>query len=113
MIEDIKLLKSQGCSDTFIAIVEKYTNMPTKLEDLDLFVNELEQYKAGEAIHPFEESVFDLAKEKLRLLNQPTEHKAWNDDSTEAAIRRNEMDYTGDMFETMGYEMYTDDGFRY
>ena len=113
MIEDVKLLKSQGCSDDFIVIVNKYTNLPTGLEDLELFVNELELYKAGEAIHPFEQNVLDLAKEKLVSLLASSVSRLGNDDSTEAVIRRNEMDYNGDVFETMGYEMYTDDGRRY
>ena len=104
MIKDVKLLKTQGCSDDFIAIVNKYTNLPTGLEDLESFVNELELYRAGETIHPFEQNVLDLSKEKLVVLLASPIARLRNDDSTEAAIRRNEMDYNGDVFETMGYK---------
>ena len=112
MIEDVKQLKSQGCSDAFITIVEKYAASSATMDDMGAFISELEKYKAEEDIHPFEQDVLDLAVEKYRL-EYSTARQVRNDDSTEAAIRRNEMDYNGDMFETMGYEMYTDDGRRY
>jgi len=113
MVKDVQILKVHGCSDLFISIVEKYMNLSSDLEQLESFVDELERYKAGESIHPFEQDVLDLARERLAEPLILPVSRVGNDDSTEAAIRRNEMDYNGDVFETMGYEMFTVDGRRY
>jgi hypothetical protein len=110
-----KMLKAQGCSNEFIAIVEKNTNTFNNLSQLENYINQLEEYKSGKIIHPFEQDILDhVTRRKSILLDDETDIiKVGIDDSTEEAIRKNEFDYNGDVFETMGYEMFTDDGQRY
>jgi hypothetical protein len=110
-----KMLKAQGCSDEFIVIVEKNINTFNNLNQLENYINELEEYKSGKVIHPFEQDILDHAKRRRSILKDDETEivKVGIDDSTEEAIRKNEFDYNGDVFETMGYEMFTDDGQRY
>ena len=109
-----KLMKDNGCSDEFIEIIYKYqAKENVNLSELERFINELETYKADEAIPPFEQDVLDQAKEKYMFYISTSNSMLPNDDSTEMAIRRSEINYNGDVFDTMGFAMYTDDGRRY
>jgi len=112
MLKDLDLFKKAGCSDAFLQIVEKYTNESMDIETTDRLIVELESYKAGEELCSLEQDVLDSVKERfVSMVSTP--NGVFNDDSTEAAIRRTEMDYNGDVFTTMGYELRTEDGERY
>jgi len=78
---------------------------------LEQYIFELELYRSDKDMYPLEEDVLVQAKRWWSIAKGDEEViEVWNDDSTEAAIRRNEFDYNGDAFESMGYKMYTDEG---
>ena len=110
MLKDLDYLKTQGCSSQFIEIVKNYNRSNTSLIDMEKFIEELEEYKAEEMLPVFEDQLIDTAKEMFASMNSSPVIR--EDDSTESIIRRNEMDYNGDVFTSMGYEQFSEDGAR-
>ncbi len=100
MLKDLGYLKAQGCSSQFIEIVKKYNRSNTSLIDMEKFIEELEEYKAEEMLPAFEDQLIDTAKKMFASMHSSPVIR--DDDSTESAIRRNEMDYNGDVFTSMG-----------
>jgi MoaA/NifB/PqqE/SkfB family radical SAM enzyme len=109
MIENIEKLIDNGCSRRFIEIVKKFNISTINIDDLEEFIDELEQYQLDEKVCLFEQDVLEKAKKMHSL----SEQLVLDDASTENAIKRAEIDYNGDTFTADGYEFNTDDGRRY